>query len=274
VPTGRCCAWAAVGVAFSFPHLSSAALVPLMVAAAFAAGGVWIALPAVARLWLGVNEIISTLLLNFVAGYWSLHWAGKVWVEPTSTGSVKSRAIPPQADIGGLVVGGVTIPTGLFIACGAALIVWFVLRFTHVGYQVRMLGRSSHPGFGAYAGMPGKRRILEAMLVGGALAGIAGALQVMGAVHRYGEGVTQNTGYLGIVVAILAGGSALGVVVMGVAIAVVIVAGDFLQVLGTSSTVVFIISGLILVLAASSEGLSHHGRRLLDAVRRRPGRVP
>jgi simple sugar transport system permease protein len=248
-------AWAAAGFAFLFPDLAAPLLIPLMILGSLVGGALWILLPAIARVRFHVNEIITTLLLNFVAIYWVLYWAGKPWRDPTSVGGVKSESIPEQAEIPLLAFGDTEIPAAFLGAVAIAVLVWLVMRHTTLGYELTMLGAS--PNSARFAGIPTKRLLIYALLAGGAMAGLAGALEMMGNAHRFGSAISNNTGYTGIVIAVLAAGSALGVVAMSIVFALIAIIGGIFRAEGTSSDIIFAMYGLTLILAALGQGLAH-----------------
>ena len=157
-------AWAAAGTAFLFPNLSWALLVPLMLIASLIGGAVWVLLPAMARVRFNVNEIITTLLLNFVAVFWVIYWAGEPWRDPDSVGGVKSKLIPSQTELPAIPFGEAEIPIGFFIAAAVAVLAWLILRQTTIGYEVTMLGAS--PGNARFAGIPTHKLLTYSLLVG------------------------------------------------------------------------------------------------------------
>jgi general nucleoside transport system permease protein len=257
-------AWAGAGMAFLFPDLGTGLLIPLMLLASLVGGALWILLPAIARVRFNVNEIITTLLLNFVAIYWVLYWAGKPWRDPTSVGGVKSETLPEQTEIPLLVFGDTEIPAGFLGALGIAVLVWLIMRQTTLGYQLTMLGAS--PSSARFAGIPTRRLLVYALLAGGAMAGLAGALEMMGNTHRFGSAVSNNTGYTGIVIAVLAGGSAPGVVVISIVFALIAIIGGIFRAADTSADIIFAMYGLTLILAAMGQGLAHFRlRRVLTS---------
>lgn len=248
-------AWAAAVIAFQVPGLGALLLVPVMIAASLIGGALWILLPAIARIRFNVNEIITTLLLNFVAVYWVLYWAGKPWRDPASVGGVKSERIPSAAEIPPLAFESVQIPAGFVIALGLAFLVWLVMRQTTVGYELRVLGAS--PSTAHFAGIPTQRLLVYALLGGGAMAGLAGALEMMGNAHRYGAALSNNTGYSGIVIAVLAGGSPLGVVALSIVFALIAIIGGIFRAAGASAEIVQAMYGLILIVAAIGQRMAH-----------------
>jgi simple sugar transport system permease protein len=247
-------AWAAAGTAFVLPDLGWPLLVPLMLAASLAGGALWVLLPAVARVRFNVNEIITTLLLNFVAVFWVIYWAGEPWRDPTSVGGVKSKLIPTQAELPELAFGSAEIPLGFFLVTAVAVVAWAFLRHTTVGYEMTMLGAS--PSNARFAGIPTRRLLTYSLLVGGGMAGLAGAVEMMGNQYRFGSALSNNTGYTGIVVAVLAGGSAIGVVGVAIVFALIAIIGGIMRAEGTSSDIIFAMYGITLIVASTAQALT------------------
>jgi simple sugar transport system permease protein len=247
-------AWMGAGVAFTWPDLSGALLIPLMLVAGVVGGALWALVPALARVYLGVSEIITTLLLNVVAVFWMTYWAAGPWADPQSAGGVRSKDIVEQANLNGLTVGNVIVPTGFVLAVVLAIGAWLVLRYTTLGYAMRVTGKSQKAS--EYAGISAKRLLIASVVVGGAFGGLAGVIEMMGQIHRYSAALTTDTGYSGVVVAVIAAGSALGVAGIGVVFAAMLVAGQALQVAGVSSDATLALVGLILLLAAIGDAFA------------------
>ncbi|NHO33579.1 ABC transporter permease [Acetobacter fallax] len=248
----------AAGVGLYMPG-SPLLVLPAMAIVAMLCGVAWIAVPTLARAWAGVNEIITTLLLNFVAGlltYWLATgpWRDRVTGALASTGRIHV-AIP---EMWGVVHWG--FPVALLIACGLAAI----MTWTSWGYEVRISG--ANPGAARYAGMPMRARIIAVMLLSGALAALAGMFEVAGTVHRLQGGMADNFGYLGIVVAVLARRSCLAVIPAALLMALILDAGIVLQTQQLAATVVLAITGLVLLLIAIGDELAHY-RPVAPAIR-------
>lgn len=248
------------------PSWSTLPLLALMGVAATTAGAAWIAVPALARLILGTSEIITTLLLNFVARL-GIDWlVTGPWRDRASSVTAQSPRLPvaiPKLPrdwhLGGMHWGLAVV---LVLACALAL----AFRFTRWGYELRLCGANRNAA--AYAGMAVNRRLLEAMLLGGAIAGLGGMLELAGTVHRLQSGLSNGYGYVGIIVAVLAASSPLGVVVTGVLMALVLNAGTVLQTQGVPSSAAVALVGLILLFAAVGERLAHYR---LQRIRPAPG---
>ena len=122
-----------------------------MFVAGVLAGAAWSILPALARVYLNVNEIISTLMFNFIAGFWVIYWAGQKWAEPQSAGGVRSELVPKQSVLDPIQIGDYLIPVGFVIALVVAVCMWLFLRRSMFGYEMSIIGSS--PRAAAYAGM-------------------------------------------------------------------------------------------------------------------------
>jgi simple sugar transport system permease protein len=241
-------AWAAMGVARLAPDLAGPALIPLMVTAAAGMGAIWILIPALARVYVGASEIVTTLMLNFVAMSWINLWLLGGWRDPAQGGSLTSFLIPPQSWL------PAEQPFGFYIALAVAVIAWAVLRFTTPGYEVMVAGASERVG--AYAGISIRRVQILALLASGAIAGAAGAIEMMGNVHRVSEALSTSYGYTGVVIAVVAGISLLAIPVFAVIFGTIAAAGNVLSVNGINPNTLFALTGLVLLFSAFGEHLA------------------
>jgi len=248
-------AWGAFAMGELFPDMSSALLIPLMFVAAAICGAAWSIIPALARVYLSVNEIISTLMFNFIAASWVIYWAGSKWGESASAGSVKSERVPEQTIIESIQVGDYLIPMGFVVAVIFGAAVWLFLRGSVFGYEMSIIGSS--PRAATYAGMPTKRITLAVFALGGVAAGLAGVIEMLTNVQRFGPALSNNLGYTGVVVAVLAGGFGPQLLAMALVFAVIAIAGQVLSITGAPSELVFAMYGLTLICAAIGQGLRH-----------------
>jgi general nucleoside transport system permease protein len=248
-------AWGAFAVGVLFPDLQAVVLIPLMFIGGALAGAAWSLIPALARVYLGLNEIISTLMFNFIAASWVLYWAGQRWSEAKSAGSVKSTLVPEQSTLELIPLGEYTIPAGLVIAVIVVGVVWFALRGSIFGYEIAITGSS--PRAARYAGMPTRKITVAVFAMGGAAAGIAGVIEMLGNVGRFAPSLSNNLGYTGVIVAVLAGGLGFDLLAMAVVFAAITIAGNVLALTGASSELVFAMYGLTLICAAIGQGLRH-----------------
>jgi len=202
---------AAVGLAGS--GLPGPILLPGVLLAASLAGAGWAFVPAVMRVRFGVGEVITTILLNFVG----VHLAAYMVRGPLQEG----RGVFPQSDpltaaarLPALLP-GTRLHWGFVLAIGLAIGLAVLLRQTRVGFQIRAVGAS--PIAAEVSGRIDTRRvILISFLVSGAIAGLAGGVEVSGVTFALYENLSPGWGYTAIAVALLAGLDPIGVVVTGV----------------------------------------------------------
>jgi general nucleoside transport system permease protein len=239
---------AAVGLFMTGPE-------PLMLAAMAAAGiiggALWILVPTLARAYADVNELITTLLLNFVATLIVYYVSTGPWHER----GVMNFGSTPRITYALPEFYG-SVHYGFPLAILTAVVMAAVLAFTKWGYEIRFSG--ANPQAARFGGIPVRRRIVVAMLISGGIAGAAGMLEVAGTVHRLQGGISNNFGYLGIMVAVLARGSCLGVIATAALMAVMLNSGIILQTKGVNTNTVLAITGLILFFTAIGDEFAHY----------------
>ncbi len=245
---------AATGIAL-FTSLPPALQIPAMFAAGFSAGAAWAAGPALLRVRWGTNEVLTTLLLNYVAAYgveWLVHGP---WKGPSMMGFAYTDLFPPSAQLPVWEGTRVHWPT-LFLGIGFAVFGSVLLHRTVLGFEIRVQGQS--PEAARYAGIPALRTVLAVALLSGGAAGLAGVGEVAGIHHRLlspGQ-VSLGYGYAGIVAAWLARGSPLGAVPSSLLLGLVFSSGDVMQVaLRMPFRVTDVFNGLLLLFLIGSTPL-------------------
>ncbi|MCX5516553.1 ABC transporter permease [Kaistia algarum] len=216
-----------------------------------AGGALWILVPTLAKAYAKVDEIITTLLLNFVALLLVYYVATGPWRDRVSGTTASTGRVPyKMPDFFG------SLHWGFVIALAAPILFALALRYTKWGYEVRLSG--ANPDAAHYAGIPVRRRLITIMLLSGAIAGIAGMLEVTGTVHRLQGGISNNYGYLGVMVAVLARGSAIGVIAGAFLMALILNAGIILQTQGLTTSAVLALTGLIMLFTAIADQFAHY----------------
>lgn len=251
-------AFAAAGLAL-YSDLSGPLAIPTMALAGAMAGALWAAIPALLKVHGRVNEVLSTLMLNYVA---------IAWVELLVFGPWKGRDRFPYTEY---IAEAWQLPTimgrthlGLVVAVVAAISLHLLLRVTVFGYEVRIIGAS--PDSARYAGIPAATRSVAVMALAGAMAGLAGAFEVSGVAHRLHASISPGYGYTAIIIAFLARANPLAVIGVAVAFAGLTVGGEGLQIEfpELSSASVSALQGVVLVSVLCGEGLMRY-RLVLDS---------
>ena len=208
-----CANW--IGV--SFVNMARPAHVLLGIAVATAAGALWAAIAGFLKATVGAHEVITTIMLNWIA-----YWVGNyVFIQggPLQGKQNKLLDIPisdqvaPSARVptfwGNALLQGLHI--GFFIAIGCLVLFWVILNRTTLGYEVKAVG--FNPSAAAYGGISVRKNYIRAMAISGAFAGLAGGLDMLGYLYKFGTSDVQAStiGFLGIAVALLGRNTAVGV---------------------------------------------------------------
>lgn len=198
-------------------------LFPLMMAAAALTGALLLLGPALMKSRLGVDEVVTTLLLNFIV----LLAVGALLDGPmkdaTAMGWPQSVALQGDLELAKLVA-QTRVHTGLVWGVVLALGLWVLMNYTVLGFDIRAVG--ANPRAAAFAGVGTTRTVVMVALLSGALAGLAGAIEVAGRTGYVTLDMSPGYGYSGIVIAMLAGLHPLGVVLASVFVAGVLVGAD------------------------------------------------
>jgi len=225
-------------------------------------GAVWGFFPGFLIARYHVNEIITTLMLNYVAILWNNFWIFNKWSDagfqmtPTFE---KTAWLPRLADYARDYSGfsGMTLHAGFIIALVAVVVVWWVLERSRWGYEIKLIGDNPHAA--EYAGLNIKRNIILVMMFSGALAGLAGMVEVTGVVHRLQERISPGYGFTGIIIAWLAKLNPFAIIIVSILFGALIVAGREIQPSGLSQ----LLQGIILFMVISSDVLLRYSIRLV-----------
>ena len=248
---------AATGVAL-FAALPAPWLLPAMFMAGWVAGALWGLLPTLLKVKRGVNEVLTTLMMNYIALYlvqWLIHgpWKGK-----SMLGFAYTDTFPPAAWLPVLAGTRLHWPTAVLGVMAAGLIA-LVLSRLRLGYEIRVLGQS--PAAARYAGISAVRTTLLVMLIAGGVAGLAGVGEVAGIHHKLlsPTQVSLGYGYTAIIVAWLARGKPLAAILTALFLGCIFASGDVVKVtLRLPVQVVGVLNGLVLLCVIASERLLHY----------------
>jgi simple sugar transport system permease protein len=237
--------------------------IPAMIIAGALGGALWAAIPGVLRAYLRTNEIITSLMLNYIAGVIAVYLifeSSSFWRDLEGTGKMfpKGKVIPEVAFWPEYGIGSLVVPFGFVLGIATAAWIAVLQRRTRFGYEMRVVGGA--PTTARYAGMRPGRVIVAVAAVSGALAGLGGAASVGNFRHILDpKGMQQSGfGYAGIVVAALARLNPVAVIFVSIIIGGITNAGYALQGPDFPSGLVGILEGLILFCTLGGEVLMRY----------------
>ncbi|TDX45425.1 ABC transporter permease [Orenia marismortui] len=223
---------------------------PITLLAAMLAGALWVAIPAFLKAKLGVHEVITTIMFNYISYSLVAYISLKVLAEP---GSIQTPDIEPSSylwrfsnilDIHSYLNIGFII--GVLVLVG----IYYLLWKTTIGYEIRAVGIS--PDAAEYGGISSVRNIILAMLISGALAGLGGAERAMGLFHNYRNGFSAEYGFTGIAVALLGRNHPFGVLLAALLFGALSNGQDYMNMLaGVPVDLVTILQAIIILFVAA-----------------------
>jgi simple sugar transport system permease protein len=237
--------------------------ITVMILAGMAGGAFWGFIPGYLKAKLNVNEIITTLMMNYIAVAWVNFWIFGVWSEG---GFQMSPKFPETAWLPRLLdyakslpsLRGLTTHGGILIAISVAIILWMVLNRSRWGYEIRLIG--DNPQAAKYAGINIQKNIIYVMMLSGALAGLGGMSEVTGVIHRLQTSpLAAGYGFTGIIVAWLAKLNPLVIIPVSILFGALILAGREIQPSGVPK----MIQGIILVSLIASDFLLRYRIRIV-----------
>jgi simple sugar transport system permease protein len=244
--------------------LPGAAGTVLAILAAMLAGAMWAGIAGVLRATRGVSEVISTIMLNFIATGLVAFFLRKVAVREAGSNDIGTKEIPEGSRIPGFSIGeGPTEVYGfLFIAVLAGVAYWFLLNKTRFGFDLRATGRSTTAAVAS--GISVTKMTIVAMLISGAVAGLVGLPLLFGDSYSYGSTFQSGLGFAGIAIALLGRNNPIGIAVGALLFAYLDEQSNPLQILvGVSPDIVAITQGVIvLTVVISYEVVRRYGVRL------------
>jgi ABC-type uncharacterized transport system permease subunit len=218
---------------------------PLVLLAGAVAGGLWAGIAGLLKVYRGVQEVLSTLLLNFVA-LQALSWMVRGPLQEAAKGFPQSDAIAIPARLV-LLVPHTRLHAGVVFALFCAGLIWFILRWTVGGFALRVVGSGEKAA--EIAGIPIRRTVLLTFLLSGALSGLAGAIQISGVTYLLSDGYSPGYGYTAIAVALLAELSPLAVVPSALFFGALTAGSNVVQqrIAGIPSVVVQVLQAIVLL---------------------------
>jgi ABC-type uncharacterized transport system permease subunit len=232
---------AAVWIGFNPWSLPSFLIIPAMGIGAFVAGALWGGVPGILRTRFGANEVIVTIMMNFLSVILVTYLISGPWASGLTP---VTKPISPEAHMP-ILVPGTRLHVNLLVAIAAAICVHWLLKYSVYGYQVRAVGQN--PRAARVAGMPVERVAFLSFLIAGGIAGLAGLGEVAGIHHALPNQLSPGFGYTGIAVALLADLNPLGAIASAFFIAALNVGANAMQrAIGVPVALVWVIQGIIL----------------------------
>jgi len=252
-------AGAIVPVVFHDWH--SPLVLPLMLIFGMIGGALYAAIPAFLKAHMNTNEILTSLMLVYIAQLF-LDWLVRgPWRSPDAYNFPVTRDFAPEAILPELVSSGRT-NLGFAFAIIAAIALWIMMRYTLKGFEITVLGQSERAG--RFAGFSSKRMIWFSLLLSGALAGLAGISEVSGTIGKLQPVISPGYGFTAIIVAFLGRLSPLGIIAAGLFLALTYVGGEAVQLtLSVSDKVTRVFQGLLLFFVLSCDTLIQYKIRLV-----------
>ncbi len=227
------------GLAIWFHESESLLLLPAMLVLGAVGGALWAAIPALLKTRFNVNEILTSLMLTYVATLLLSALVHGPWRDPDGYNFPESRLFP-DAGIMPILLDGTRLHLGALLAVIAVIGGWFMLSRTITGFQVKVVGQA--PRAASFAGFSQKRMVWFAMLLGGGLAGLAGLGEVAGPIGQLVPIISPGYGFTAIIVAFLGRLHPVGVLLAGLLMALSYLGGENAQIavgLPTAATGVF-----------------------------------
>jgi ABC-type uncharacterized transport system permease subunit len=236
---GIAATWVAL---FGSPHLAPWMVLPVAILVGMIAGAFWAAVPAFLKVRLKVDEVLTTLMLNYVAILFAEHLYYGPWRDPQGFGFPGTPPFPNSAWLPRLAG---RAHLGLIFAFVLAIVLWFTLKRTRWGFELQVIG--NNPAAAQTQGIKIGWNIMIALLLAGALAGLAGACEVTAISRRLQQGLSIGYGYTAIIVAWLAQLNPLAAIFVALLIAALLVGGDQVQMMmGLPAAMGLVVQGMLL----------------------------
>jgi simple sugar transport system permease protein len=248
------------GVALALPDATGAWVLPLVCLAGLAGGMAWGALPALLRTRLGVNEILTSLMLTYVASLLLSTLVFGPWRDPEGYNLPQSRLFSDAATLAPLFPRA-RLTWGTLIEFLVPVFLWAALRYAMIGFQVRAAGAA--PAAAGYAGFAASRVVWIVFMAGSGLAGLAGVFEVTGPIGQLIPQITPGYGFTAIIVAFLGRLNPLAIIPAALLVALSYVGGDSAQVSsGLPNGAAGVVQGLLLLFPLAADVLIRHRLRV------------
>jgi len=243
-------------VALAFPNVNNYAILLLSLIAGVLGGAIWGSIPAFLKVRFNANEILTSLMLNYVAISLLNYLVRGQLKDPQGFNFPESAPFSEFASLPSLIA-GTRLHWGVIFAFFAAVLIWFVLRLTFFGFSVRVVGSSAIAA--EYAGIKSDRIILLSLLIAGGLAGLAGACEVLGSIGQLRPTISPGYGYTAIIAAFIGRLNPLGIILSSLLMALLYVGGELLQIkLALSNAIASLFQGILFFFLLAADMLIYN----------------
>jgi len=245
-----------------FPEFQHWTVLPLMLLLGMAGGAAYAAIPALLKTRFNTNEILTSLMLVYVAQLF-LDWVVRgPWRNPAGFNFPETRRFHEYAVLPEIMSASGRAHWGFIFALVAALLLWFLMTRTLQGFKVQVMGQS--PRAGRFAGFSRNRLIVFVFLLSGGLAGLAGISEVAGAIGQLRPAISPGYGFAAIIVAFLGRLNPLGIIAAGLVLALSYLGGEAAQIsLGVSDKTARGFQGMLLFFGLAADTLIHYRVRIV-----------
>jgi simple sugar transport system permease protein len=231
-------------IPLELPHMFHA---PLALLTGALAGGFYSALKGALKAYTGAHEVITGIMLNYVAINFTDYFAAGP-LRDSSAGNIIART--PLIRESAVIPSIGNLPLGFIIALGVAIVVWWFLKYTTIGFEIKTVGQN--PQAARYAGIKVPRTILMTMAISGMLAGLGGAIETQSVVHRFQPGFNVGLGFDGITIALLGRVHPMGVIPASILVGAMRAgAGQMQFSAGVATEIIDVIQAVILFFVAA-----------------------
>ncbi len=231
-------------------------ILPAMILGGALGGALWAAIPALLKTRFNASEILTSLMLTYVAQLLLIYLVVGPWKDPEGYGFPQTRLFGEGATMP-ILISGTRVHLGVLAAVIAVGVCWLIHAKTLLGFQLRVLGQA--PRAAAYAGFSGEGLTWFALLLGGALAGLAGVFEVAGPIGQLTPSISPGYGFTAIIVAFLGRLNPVGVLLGGIVLALSYLGGEQAQItLGLPKAITGIYQGVLLFFLLGADLLVHY----------------
>lgn len=252
-------AFGAALIVYYFKNIHSTLYIPLMIIMSFLIGGLWGIIPAILKAKLEVNEILVTLMLNYIAIKWIEYLVYGPWKDPQGYGFPLTPEFPAEAQLP--TVFNSLIHAGLFLGIGAAALSAFIIFKSKLGFEIKVIGDNLKAS--KYSGINYTKVAIISMIISGGLSGLAGMCMVSGILHRLRPTISPGYGYSAIIVAYLANLNPIAIIPASVFFGLLMVSGEALEgALNIPKGIVYVFEALIFLFLIAGDFIKKYSLRL------------